>query len=105
MAAEYPTAADVAASVPHFDACLEYVRALPKTPGVGGEAPLGDAHRLVLYGLFKQATVGPAADNPSAAPGMLAGPEARFKVGLWVLRRAAFAAPSAREEPLPSIAG
>ena len=27
MAAEYPTAADVAASVPHFDDCLEYVRA------------------------------------------------------------------------------
>lgn len=46
-----------------FAACVQRVRDTPAS-----SVPLGDAQRLELYGLYKQATEG---DNATKAPGLL----------------------------------
>jgi len=86
----YPSAADVAASEPLFDAAVAYVRGLPGR-GDARLQPVAQEERLAYYGLFKAATVGP---TPGKRPGML-NLEGQYKYDAWFVLQQ-LPAPTAR---------
>merc|ERR1711904_696660 len=54
----YPTAEDVAASLPHFDDAVKYINGLPKESPVPGVELTSQEEKLGYYALFKVGTVG-----------------------------------------------
>merc|ERR1712176_564886 len=65
----YPTAEDVAASLPHFDDAVKYIDGLPKESPVPGVELTSQEEKLGYYALFKVGTVGKVT---SKRPGMFA---------------------------------
>merc|ERR1712176_527217 len=77
----YPSAEDIAASVPHFDDAVKYINGLPKESPVEGVELTSQEEKLGYYALFKVATVGKIPAN-NRRPGMfnIAG---QFKWDAW----------------------
>ena len=61
----YPSDADIAASMPHFDDAVKYINGLPKESPVPGVELTAAEERLGHYALYKVASVG---KGPSPSP-------------------------------------
>merc|ERR1711916_290921 len=75
----YPSAEDVAASLPHFDDAVKYINGLPKESPVPGVELTSQEERLGYYALFKVGTVGKVT---SKRPGMF-DKAGQFKWDAW----------------------
>merc|ERR1712060_376768 len=77
----YPSAEDVALSLPHFDDAVKYINGLPKESPVEGVELTSQEEKLGYYALFKVATVGKIPEK-NRRPGMfdMAG---QFKYDAW----------------------
>merc|ERR1712070_1239566 len=75
----YPSAEDVAASLPHFDDAVKYINGLPKESPVPGVELTSQEERLGDYALFKVGTVGKVT---SKRPGMF-DKAGQFKWDAW----------------------
>merc|ERR1711904_530778 len=75
----YPTAEDVAASLPHFDDAVKYINGLPKESPVPGVELTSQEEKLGYYALFKVGTVGKVT---SKRPGMF-DKAGQFKWDAW----------------------
>merc|ERR1711959_679670 len=78
-AMSYPSAEDVAASLPHFDDAVKYINGLPKEPPVPGVELTSQEEKLGYYALFKVGTVGKVS---SKRPGMF-DKAGQFKWDAW----------------------
>merc|ERR1711908_249630 len=75
----YPSAEDIAASLPHFDDAVKYINGLPKESPVPGVELTSQEERLGYYALFKVGTVGKVT---SKRPGMF-DKAGQFKWDAW----------------------
>jgi len=77
----YPSADDVAASIPMFDDAVKYINGLPKQSPVPGSELTSTEERLCYYALYKVATQGKVPSSMSR-PGMF-NLEGQFKYDAW----------------------
>mmetsp|Transcript_2617 Transcript_2617/g.4306 ORF Transcript_2617/g.4306 Transcript_2617/m.4306 type:complete len:224 (-) Transcript_2617:1046-1717(-) len=77
----YPSAEDVAASLPHFDDAVKYINGLPKESPVPGVDLTSTEERLCYYALFKVGSVGKVPEK-NKRPGMF-DLQGQFKYDAW----------------------